>query len=108
MKTSDNKICEKTISLIGNKWSLMILNQLNSEKKTMRFNEFLVSLKPISSKTLSARLKELSKQGIIKKNILENEDGGAVKIEYELTKKGEDLIGMFELMREWGKKWHSI
>ena len=98
------QICEKTISLIGNRWSLMIVNEFNSRKNSLRFNFLLEALSPISSKTLSAKLKELSEHKIIEKRIISTSPVIAV---YELTDKGRDLAGLFDSMTRWGKKWQK-
>lgn len=98
------QICEKTISLIGNKWSLMIVNEFNSRKEPLRFNFLLDALLPISSKTLSVKLKELVEHKILAKNIISTSPVIAV---YELTDKGRDLAGLFDSMTKWGKKWQK-
>jgi len=105
-KSNENKsqICEKTISLIGNKWSLMIVNEFNARKEALRFNFLLEALSPISSKTLSAKLKELVEHKIIDKKIISTSPVIAV---YELTDKGRDLAGLFDSMTKWGKKWQK-
>ncbi len=102
-----SQMCEKTISLIGNKWSLMIVNEFNLIGKPLRFNMLLEKLSPISSKTLSAKLKELVQHKILDKNIIST---SPVIANYSLTQKGKDLAGLFESMASWGKKWnpHTI
>ena|SRR3989344_3554019 len=103
-ETNKSQICEKTISLIGNKWSLMIVNEFNSRKEALRFNLLLEKLIPISSKTLSTKLKELVEHKIIEKKIIST---SPVIVVYELTDKGHDLAGLFDSMTKWGKKWQK-
>ncbi len=97
---------EKTIVLIGTKWNLMILRTLYLNKnKPIRFNELLRSLKPISSKTLSVKLKELVSFEIVNREIIPTTP---VVINYSFSEKGKDLEGIFKAMAEWSLKWHGI
>ena len=56
---------EKTLNIIGKKWAVLIIRNLLSGKK--RFGRLLASLAGISPRTLSARLRELETNGVIKK-----------------------------------------
>lgn len=93
---------ESTISIIGDRWSLMILRNLRLQQDPWRFNQLLKSLKGISSKTLSTKLKDLVRNGIVDKDIA---SVTPVLIHYKLTEKGEDLIPILDAMAEWSKKW---
>ncbi len=95
---------ESTISLVGNKWSLMILRNLRFKEEPWRFNEMLKSLKGISSKTLSAKLKELVEYDIVDKTVA---SVSPVVIHYSLTEKGKDLIPVLDAMAEWSEKWEQ-
>ena len=57
-----------TFNIIGKKFSLLILRNMiyNNQK---RFNEFLNTIEEINPKTLSIRLKEMEKDGIIRRQI---------------------------------------
>jgi len=95
---------EKTIALIGNKWTLLIIKELMASDKPLRYNELAKALKRISSRTLSNRLRNLVSYGIIGKNII---DDAPIKVEYSLTEKGRDLYNVKELMTEWSERWHT-
>ena len=58
---------EKTLNIIGKKWAALIIRDLLNGKK--RFCQLLVSLSGISPRTLSARLNDLGKNGVLKKKI---------------------------------------
>ena len=94
---------EKTINIIGSVWSLMVIKTLYLNNAEMRFNELLKSLKPISSKTLSAKLKELAEVEIINRNVIPE---SPVRITYELTEKGRDLNEVLDAMAAWSLKWN--
>jgi len=96
--------CERTIAMIGNKWILMIVNEFNMRKEPLRFNSLLKILSPVSSKTLSIKLKELVKYNILEKKIISMDP---IITTYELTEKGKDLAVLFNSMAKWGKKWQK-
>ena len=99
--TDNQKECgvTKTLKIIGSKWSMHILHNLCSEKK--RFGELQRLLHGISPKTLSFRLKELEREGLIKKTIF---PVVPPHVEYELTAKGSALKKIFNEMEKWGKE----
>ena len=51
---------------------------------------------------LTARLKRLVEEGILR--VVPASDGSAYR-EYELTKKGEDLLPVMVTLRQWGDKY---
>lgn len=95
---------EKTIALIGNKWTLLIIRDLLRADKPLRYNELAKSLKKISSRTLSAKLRNMVNYGIIEKKII---DDAPIKVEYSLTEKGKELSKVTKTMAEWGERWHT-
>ena len=66
-----------------------------------RFNEFLDSVEGINSNTLATRLKEMERNGLIKRKIFHEIP---IRIEYTLTEKGEDLIPILEQMSAYSMK----
>jgi len=97
----DHKKCgvAKTLKIIGSKWTMLILHNLFDGKK--RFGQLQRSLFPINPKTLSLRLRELEKEGIISKKIFIEVP---LHVEYSLTPKGRSLGDMFQKMDQWGYK----
>ncbi len=91
---------EITLSIIGKKWTVLIIRDLLDDTK--RFGELLRSLSGISPRTLSARLTELEEYGIIKKKIY---PVVPLKTEYSLDKKGRELRVVLEQMRKWGSEY---
>jgi|SRR3989344_8214781 len=88
----------KAIKIIGSKWTMLLIHQL--VEGTKRFGELERSLPGISPKTLSLRLRELEKEGIIKKKIFAEVP---LHVEYTLTAKGYSLGNIFNDMANWGK-----
>lgn len=56
----------RSISILGDKWSLLIVRDIILHKKT-RFKEFRGSKEKIATNILSNRLKSLTEEGLIKK-----------------------------------------
>ncbi len=88
---------EKTLRVIGGKWTILILRDLLNGTK--RFGELQRSLHGISPKTLSERLRQLEAQGIIRRVIYPEIPP---RVEYSLTEKGESLQAILDDMRTWG------
>lgn len=84
--------------------TLEILIPLCCTVKPVRYKQFRDTIKGISSKTLSTRLKELEKGGI-----LERKAYGEIppRVEYRLTPKGQELVGSVIGLLQWMKKWSS-
>ena len=90
----------RTAEIISGKWTLLIIRDLVSGVK--RFNQLERSLHGISPKTLSERLRSLEEEGII---IRQTFAEVPPRVEYSLTEKGYDLVGVIESMRGFGKRW---
>ncbi len=87
----------KTVKIIGSKWTIPILSELCAG--TRRFGQLERALKGISPKTLSLRLKELEKHGIINKRVFNEVP---LHVEYSLTEKGRSLRSIVDKMHDWG------
>lgn len=99
IKNHKNCGVTKTLKVVGSKWSLHILHLLFEEKK--RFGEIQKALGSISPKTLSIRLKELEREGLIKRKVF---PVIPLHVEYELSNRGRALKDIFKKMEEWGEK----
>ena len=95
----DSKECGvvKTARIIGSKWTILILHALC--ERTKRFGELQKELQGISPRTLSLRLQELEKDGVVKKYIFAQVP---LRVDYSLTKKGASLKKIILLLEEWG------
>lgn len=91
----------KIVSNLSKKWTLLILRELHNNG-TKRFNDLIRDMKNISPRTLSKRLKELEKLGLISKKRF-NET--PPRVEYSLTDKGNELIKCFRYIDVWVKKF---
>jgi len=92
---------DNTFKIIGKKFTVHILRNITKLGQT-RFNKFLESIEGINPKTLSARLREMERNGIIERRIY---PGTPVKIEYSVTKKGMALDPVLEAMATFSMKY---
>jgi len=99
----DNCPLTYALNLIGGKWRLPIIWALN-KNKTMRYNELKRSIGGITNMMLTQSLKELEAYGIvIRKQYMEIPP----RVEYSLTRNGENLIPALKELAEWGKKMQN-
>ncbi len=92
----------KIMNILSMKWNMLILRQLNGDKSKKRFNTLLEELKPISSRTLSKRLKGLEKTGLVKR---EKFNEIPPRVEYSLTPPGLEIIKCFKPLSKWAEKF---
>jgi DNA-binding HxlR family transcriptional regulator len=88
------------MDIIGNKWTALILRDLAAGHS--RFCELEKSVGGINPRTLSQRLDDLEKRGIISKQTFAEVPP---RCEYSLTSKGQDLIPVLRQMAAWGDKY---
>ena len=93
-------VVERTINIIGGKWTTLILRELL--KETRRFGELRTSLTGISPKTLTDRLRELEECGVLERTIYPEVPP---RVEYTLTEKGKALRPIVDAMAAWGARW---
>jgi DNA-binding HxlR family transcriptional regulator len=73
--------------------------------KQNRFNQFLNSIEESNPKTLSARLREMEKYGLIKRKVYPNEK--PVRVEYHPVEKGLELQPILDMMAAYSLKYCS-
>lgn len=94
-------ICVATAAaIVGSKWTPQLIYALANNVR--RFSELQKAAGGINPRTLSARLDELEKAGIIAKSSFAEVPP---RVEYILTQKGLDLLPILECMVEWGEKY---
>lgn len=90
-------------NMIGGKWRLPIIWAL-WKNKTLRYNELKRTVDGITNMVLSQSLKEMEEHGLIhRKQYMEIPP----RVEYSLTKEGEDLIPSLESLAKWGKRMQN-
>ncbi|MGA7542364.1 MAG: helix-turn-helix domain-containing protein [Nitrososphaeraceae archaeon] len=92
----------KLRSLITKRGTLEILIPLCCTTDPVRHKQFRHALKGFSTRTLSIRLKELEKSGILERHRY-NEI--PPRVEYSLTTKGQELVESVVSILQWMRKW---
>jgi DNA-binding HxlR family transcriptional regulator len=85
---------------IGGEWNFIIIRYLL--ENSMGFNEMLRRASGISSRTLSAVLKDLAGKGIVKREIVSTQP---FQVRYSLTEKGNALRPIVDGLGKWGETW---
>jgi DNA-binding HxlR family transcriptional regulator len=92
-------VCQAADIICG-KWTLLIVRDLAEGRS--RFCELERSLRGISPRTLSIRLRALEEEGVVARQTFPEVPP---RVEYALTEKGRALVPIIEDMRTWGSKW---
>ena len=92
----------KLRDLVTKRGTFEMLIPLCCSTNPVRYKQFRELMKGISSKTLARRLKELERDGILERHAY-NEI--PPKVEYKLTKKGQELVESIFNLIHWMIKW---
>ncbi len=88
---------ELTITLIGNKWKVLILRDLMDGTK--RFGELRNAIGSVSQKVLTANLREMEENGLLVRCVYAEVPP---RVEYTLTELGHSLRPVLDAMYIWG------
>jgi DNA-binding HxlR family transcriptional regulator len=95
---------EKMRKLITKRGILEIIMPLCCSTNPVRYKTFRQAMKGFSTRTLSNRLNELEKNGIVERRSY-NEI--PPRVEYRLTTKGIELVESVADLLRWMRKWAS-
>lgn len=104
MMKKELPICpvETTLSLIGDKWKVLILRDLIGGTK--RFGELKKSINSISQKVLTQQLKTMAEDGLVERKVYAEVPP---KVEYSLTEMGLSLKPILDSMWRWGEEYKT-
>lgn len=88
------------LGILGSKWSVLILRELLSGDR--RTHELLEALPGISSKTLTLRLRQLEKHGLLARRVFPEVPP---HVEYSLTEKGLEVQPVMMALKQLGQQW---
>ncbi len=91
---------ETTLTLIGDKWKVLILRDLISGTK--RFGELRKSIGNVSQKVLTAQLRDMEENGLVDRKVYAEVPP---RVEYSLTELGKSLTPILDAMRSWGEEY---
>ncbi len=90
---------ETTLSLIGNKWQVLILRDLVLND-TMRFKELQRSIGKVSQKVLTSNLRTMEARGLVRREVYAEVPP---RVEYSLTELGKTLEPVLDALWTWGE-----
>jgi DNA-binding HxlR family transcriptional regulator len=91
----------RAIELIGRRWTGAILEIL-VQGGSLRFSQIARAVADLSDRMLSDRLKELESYGLVKRTV---HPGPPLRVEYALTRKGEELRPALAELKRWARAW---
>lgn len=91
---------ETTLTLIGDKWKVLILRDLLPGTK--RFGELKKSIGNVSQKVLTAQLRTMEDSGLINRTVYAEVPP---KVEYSLTELGRSLKPILDALQNWGENY---
>lgn len=91
---------ETTLTLIGDKWKVLILRDLLTGIK--RFGELKKSIGNVSQKVLTAQLRNMEENGLVNRKVYAEVPP---RVEYSLTKLGQSLKPILDAMWNWGEDY---
>lgn len=93
---------ELTITLIGNKWKVLILRDLMDGTK--RFGVLRSAIGVVSQKVLTANLREMEQSGLLVRRAYAEVPP---RVEYTLTELGYSLLPVLDAMHAWGDNYKN-
>ena len=93
---------ETTLTLIGDKWKVLILRDLMPGTK--RFGELKKSVGNVSQKVLTAQPRTMEESGLVNRKVYAEVPP---RVEYSLTELGKSLKPILDSMRAWGEAYKA-
>ena len=93
---------ETTLTLISDKWKVLILWDLMPGTK--RFGELRKSIGHVTQKVLTAQLRQMEKSGLLTRKVYAEVPP---RVEYTLTELGYSLKPILDAMWIWGEEYKS-
>ena len=91
---------ELTVTLISDRWKILILRDLLTGTK--RFGELKKSVSGISQKVLTAHLRSMEDDGLVNRKIYAQIPP---RVEYSLTETGWSLKPVLDALAQWGETY---
>lgn len=93
---------ETTLTLISDKWKVLILRDLMPGKK--RFGELRRSVGNVSQKVLTSQLRQMEESGLVNRTVYAEVPP---RVEYSLTDLGKSLKPVLDSMQQWGENYKA-
>lgn len=93
---------ETTLTLISDKWKVLILRDLLPGTK--RFGELKKSIGNVTQKVLTAQLRQMEESGLLTRTVFAEVPP---HVEYTLTELGYSLKPILDAMWAWGEEYQA-
>ena len=93
---------ETTLTLISDKWKVLILRDLLTGTK--RFGELKNSIGHVTQKVLTAQLREMEASGLLTRTVYAQVPP---RVDYALTELGYSLKPVLDAMGQWGQAYQA-
>ncbi len=91
------KPLEQASSFLSKKWAISIIITIGNFEH-LRFKEVQARIKGITAKTLTDRLRELEREGVLRRKVYQEIPP---RVEYSLTEKGVELRNALKPLMKW-------
>lgn len=92
-----------SVSLIGDKWKLLIIRNLKS--RTLRFNELQRDLDGISQKVITESLRQMIDDGLVYRNDYHE---NPPRVDYGLTDLGKEMMPIIDALADFCNYYKTI
>jgi DNA-binding HxlR family transcriptional regulator len=99
----DDAACRKFVAgieFVGRRWSSSVL--LAAARGATRYSEYYRMIDGISQRLLAQRLKELTEQDLLVREVIPTTP---VQVRYRLSDRGKELLDSVAQLVQWGQKW---
>ena len=102
METKTLPACpvETTLTLISDKWKVLIIRDLLPGTK--RFGELKKSIGSVSQKVLTSQLRQMEESGLLTRTVYPEVPP---RVEYTLTELGQSLRPVLDALWNWGNNY---
>ncbi len=91
---------ETTLTLISDKWKVLIIRDLLPGTK--RFGELKKSIGSVSQKVLTSQLRQMEESGLLTRTVYPEVPP---RVEYTLTELGQSLRPVLDALWNWGNNY---
>ena len=98
-RSTPNEALAEATARVGDRWTLLVVDALLDGPR--RFGELSELLGGIAPNVLTARLRALEADGVLRSTPYSTRP---VRLEYELTDAGHELGGVLALLGSWGRR----
>ena len=93
---------ETTLTLISDKWKVLIIRDLLPGTK--RFGELKKSIGSVSQKVLTSQLRQMEESGLLTRTVYPEVPP---RVEYTLTELGQSLRPVLDALWNWGNDYRE-